>query len=101
MKHLVKFFVITLMLLVCTYASASTETKIVYLDMKYILNESKAGKGAQEFLKNSLTKQQTNFTNIEKDLKNEEKDLLPQKSTLTKEEYQKKSDELRKIKGGA
>ena len=38
----------TLFLLISTYASA--EQKIAYIDMKYILNNSKAGKGAQNFL---------------------------------------------------
>ena len=51
MKYLVKIFVVTLFILVSTYASA--EQKIVYMDMKYILNMSKAGKGAQEFLQKS------------------------------------------------
>ena len=42
MKYLVKFVVVTLFVLVCTYAQA--EQKIVYIDMKYVLNNSKAGK---------------------------------------------------------
>ena len=57
MKYLVKLFVVTLFLVFSTYASA--EQKIVVLDMKYVLNQSKAGKGAQDFLKklfNSNTK---------------------------------------------
>ena len=52
MKYLVKFFVVTFFLIVSTYAFA--EQKIVVLDMKYVLNNSKAGKGAQEFLKKKL-----------------------------------------------
>ena len=52
MKYSVKFFVVTFFLLVCTYSFA--EQKIVVLDMKYVLNNSKAGKGAQDFLKKSL-----------------------------------------------
>ena len=52
MKYLVKFFVVTFLLLIYTHASA--EQKIAYLDMKFILNNSKAGKGAQEYLKKSF-----------------------------------------------
>ena len=48
MKYLVKFFVVTFLLLVCTHVLA--EQKVAYLDMKFILNNSKAGKGAQDFL---------------------------------------------------
>ena len=53
MKYFVKFFVVTLFLLICTHTFA--EQKIVVLDMTYALNQSKAGKGAQDFLKKSFT----------------------------------------------
>lgn len=96
MKHLVRFFVVTFLLLVSTYASAETEQKIVYLDMKYILNNSSAGKGAQDFLKKAFNEGQKKFINKEKELKKEENDLLAKKSILTKEEYQKNADVLRK-----
>ena len=49
MKYLVKFLVVTFFIIVST--SAFAEQKIVVLDMKYVLNNSKAGKGGQEFLK--------------------------------------------------
>ena len=94
MKYIVKFFVVTFLLLVSTYASAEAEQKIVYLDMKYILNNSSAGKGAQDFLKKSFNEGQKKFIDKEKELKKEENDLLSKKSILTKEEYQKKSAEL-------
>ena len=60
MKYFVKFFVVTFLLLICTHASAEQET--VYLDMKFILNNSKAGKGAQDFLKNSLRENEKQFS---------------------------------------
>ena len=94
MKYLVKLFVVTFLVLICTHANA--EEKIAYIDMKYILNNSKAGKGAQDFLKESFTKNQKIFTDEENKLKEEEKDLLTKKNIITKEEYQKKTDELRK-----
>ena len=94
MKYLVKLFVVTFLVLICTHANA--EKKIAYIDMKYILNNSKAGKGAQDFLKESFTKNQKIFTDEENKLKEEEKDLLIKKNIITKEEYQKKTDDLRK-----
>ena len=94
MKYLVKFFVVTFFLLVCTYSFA--EQKIVVLDMKYVLNFSKAGKGAQDFLKKSFTDNQKKFADIEQNLKKEEIDLLEKKTILSKEEYTKKTDTLRK-----
>ena len=94
MKYLVKFFVVTFLLLISTYVSA--EQKIAYLDMKFVLNNSKAGKGAQDFLQKSFKENQKKFADEEDALKKEENDLLAQKTILTKEEYQKKSDNLRK-----
>ena len=94
MKYLVKFVVVTLFVLVCTYAQA--EQKIVYIDMKYVLNNSKAGKGAQDYLAKTFKDNQKKFSNQEKELKAEESDLLGKKNILSKEEYTKKTDSLRK-----
>ena len=94
MKYLVKFFVVTFLLLIYTHASA--EQKVAYLDMKFVLNNSKAGKGAQDFLQKSFKENQKKFLDEENELKKKENDLLAQKTILTKKEYQKKSDDLRK-----
>ena len=94
MKYLVKFFVVTFFLIVSTYAFA--EQKIVVLDMKYVLNNSKAGKGAQEFLKQKFNDNAKNMSDLEKALKKEETDLLQKKTVLSKEEYSKNTDLLRK-----
>ena len=67
MKYLVKFFVVTFFLLVCTHVFA--EQKIVVLDLSYVLNNSKAGKGAQDFLKRSFNDNAKKFTEMEKALK--------------------------------
>ena len=80
MKYLVKFFVVTFFVIICTDTFA--EQKIVVLDMKFVLNNSKAGKGAQDYLKKTLVQKQKKFQEMEKSLK--------------KEEYTKKSDTLRK-----
>ena len=94
MKYSVRFFVVTFLLLVCTYATA--EQKVVYLDMKFILNNSKAGKGAQDFLQKTFKENQKKFSDMENEFKKEEADLLSKKNDLSNEEYQKRSDELRK-----
>ena len=93
MKYFVKFIVVTFFFLQCTYASA--EQKIVYLDMKFVLNKSKAGKGAQDFLKESFEENQKKFIIQENELKSEEADLLGKKNVLTKEEYKNNSENLR------
>ena len=94
MKYLVKFFVVTFFFIISTHTFA--EQKIVVLDMKYVLNNSKAGKGAQDFLEKTFKENQKRFSDQEAKLKKEESDLLAKKSILTKEEYQKNTDELRK-----
>ena len=94
MKYLVKFFVVTFFLLVCTHTIA--EERIVVLDLKFVLNQSKAGKGAQDFLKKSFNDNAKKFSDMEEKLKEEEIDLLGKKTILTKEEYSRKSDTLRK-----
>ena len=94
MKHFLKYFLVAYLTLFCTNLSA--QDKIVILDLKYVLNESKAGKGAQDFLKKSYNDQIKKFQDIENALKKEEEDLLTKKTILSKEEYVKKSDTLRK-----
>ena len=94
MKYFVKLFVVTIFLIASTNAFA--EQKIVVLDMKYVLNNSKAGKGAQDYLKKSFNDNAKKFSNLEKKLKKEEADLLGKKTILSKEEYAKKSNTLRK-----
>ena len=94
MKYLVKFFVVTFFLLISTYTFA--EQKIAVLDMTYALNESKAGKGAQKFLTKTFNENLKKFADVEKSLKKEEQDLLAQKNVLSKEEYGKKMNSLRK-----
>ena len=94
MKYLVKFFVVTFLVLISTHANA--EQKIVVLDMKFVLNNSKAGKGAQDFLQKTFKENQKKFLDQENALKKEEKDLLEKKTILSKSEYQEKTDALRK-----
>ena len=94
MKYLVKSFVVTFLLIFSTQSFA--EQTIVVMDLKYILNNSKAGKGAQDFLKKSFETNNKKFTSMEKKLKKQETDLLEKRTILSKEEYKKKSDSLRK-----
>ena len=94
MKHFVKFFVVTFFLFICTQAIA--EENIVYIDMKHILNNSKAGKGAQDFLQKTFKEKQKKYANMEKALKKEEEGLLSQKTVLSKEDFTKKMNNLRK-----
>ena len=94
MNKFIKYFLITIFLIFSSELLA--QEKIAILDLKHVLNESKAGKGAQDFLKNSYSQNVKKFKDIETSLKKEEADLLSKKSVLSKEDYVKKSDSLRK-----
>ena len=74
MRFVIKYFLITFLLLFCTNILA--QEKIAILDLKYVLNQSKAGKGAQEFLKKSYSDNIKKFKDVEMALKKEEEDLL-------------------------
>ena len=94
MNRFIKYFLITSFLIFTSDLLA--EEKIAILDLKYVLNESKAGKDAQDFLKKSYSQNVKKFKDMEASLKKEEADLLSKKTVISKEEYTKKSDTLRK-----
>jgi len=67
-----------------------------YLDFKYILNESVAGKKAQNALKSKLDKGFKSLKDKEKKLQDEEKKIIEQKKLIKPDEYKSKVDNLRK-----
>jgi len=67
-----------------------------FLDFKYVLNQSNAGKKAQTSLKNKLTNGLKKLKDKEKIIQEEEKKIIQQKKILSPEEYKKKVTELRK-----
>tara|TARA_B100001059_G_C17800617_1_gene565951 strand:- start:1088 stop:1612 length:525 start_codon:yes stop_codon:yes gene_type:complete len=67
-----------------------------YLDFKFILNESVAGKKAQKDLKSKLENGLNNLSKKEKNLQADEKKIIAQKKLISDEEYKKKVNELRK-----
>ena len=67
-----------------------------FLDFKFILNSSSAGKKAQDYLKNKLNNGLKSITDKEKKILDEEKKIIQQKKLISPEEYKKKVSELRK-----
>ncbi len=67
-----------------------------FIDFKYILNESDAGKKAQNFLKKKLSDGLANLKKKEAEILKEEKKIIEQKKVISAEEYKKKVVELRK-----
>ena len=93
MKYFVRFFVITFLLILSTNAFA--EDKIAFLDLKYVLNESKAGKEAQIYLKKKLDNGIKDLKAKEKSIQEEEKKIIQQKKVISAEEYKKQVKALR------
>jgi len=89
MKYLVNFFVI---IFFSFYSNiASSNEKIVYINMSQILNKSIAG----NFIINEIEKIHkaniVEFKKIEKNLQDIEKNILAQKNILSDDEYKKKN----------
>ena len=88
-----KLFIILFLIFSQTYLNADMPH---YLDFKFILNESNAGKKAQNSLKSKLEKGIKSVKAKEKSIQEEEKKVIQQKKLIKPEEYKKKVDELRK-----
>ena len=93
-----KFIKKTLIIFIIFFSfSLNSNANVPYfLDFKYILNESEAGKKAQTSLKNKLNKGIKNLQDKEKKIQDEEKKIIQQKKVISAEEYKKKVTELRK-----
>ena len=66
-----------------------------YLDFKYILNQSEAGKKAQAYLKKNLNDGIKKIKDKEKSIQEEEKKIIKQKKVISAEEYKKQVTNLR------
>ena len=66
-----------------------------FIDFKYILNESNAGKKAQNSLKSKLENGIKNLKDKELKIQEEEKKVIQQKKIISAEEYKKKVTDLR------
>ena len=89
-----KRFLITIFFLIYTVNQSFSDTPY-FVDFKYILNESKAGKEAQDFLKKKLNDGIKNLKKKEKSIQEEEKKIIQQKKVISAEEYKKKVADLR------
>ena len=95
MKNLLKIiFLISIIFL--PFESKLLASDIYFVDYSKVMNESTAGKKAQDNLKNLLKNFNKKFGETAKKLKQEENKIISQKNALSKEEYKKKADALRK-----
>ena len=86
---------ILVLLLLCFNASTVYADSPYFIDFKYILNESEAGKKAQNSLKSKLDKGIKTLQEKEKKIQEEEKKIIQQKKLISADEYKKKVTDLR------
>ena len=86
----IKKIILVLIISILTQNPVSAQTPH-FVDFKYILNESEAGKKAQNFLKNKLEKGIAKLKEKEKKIQDQEKTIIQQKKVISPEEYKKKS----------
>lgn len=91
-----KYFKIIIFLLVFfSFQNSSFSKEIYFIDLKKILNESKAGKKAQDFLKKKYESENKKFEKEGTDIRKEETELISKKKLISPEEYKKNLNALR------
>ncbi len=91
-----KYFKILIFLFyILTIQNVAVSAEVYFVDIKQILNQSKAGKEAQNYLKKKFETENKKFEKEASVLKKEEKDLIAKKKIITPEEYKKELNSLR------
>ena len=91
--RLAKVILTSLLLLFIFQVSSFSEIR--YVDFKYVLNESKAGKEAQDYLQKKLDNGIKDLKKKEKLIQDEEKKIIKQKKVISAEEYKIQVTKLR------
>ena len=87
--------IIFFVLLILNFYNLSFAEETYFIDMNKLLNQSKAGKEAQDFLKKKIITEDKKLKKEGELLKKEEIDLIAKKKTLSADEYKKTLNQLR------
>jgi len=87
--------IIFFVLLILNFYNLSFAEETYFINMSKLLNQSKAGKEAQDFLKKKIITGDKKFKEEGELLKKEEIDLIAKKKTLSTDEYKKILNQLR------
>ena len=90
MKYIIIFFTF---IFLCT--KLNSQEKVVYVDIDYIMANSKVGKSLNSQIEKTHKNNISFFEKKEKELKKNEQDIIKQKNIIDKSEFQKKINELR------
>ena len=77
------FKFLLLVLLLSGFNNLSQAEEIYFINLQKVLNESKAGRGAQDLLKKDFASQDKKFKNESNALKKEETELIAKKKSLS------------------
>mgnify|MGYP001277689931 CR=1 FL=1 len=91
-----KLIIILFLFQLTNIFSLASANDVYFINLKKVLNESKAGSGAQEKLLKEYENQDKKFKGEGNALKKQETELIAQKKTFSPEEYKKKVSALRK-----
>ena len=83
------------LILTCPF-DLMADNQVYFINLKKVLNESKAGSAAQEKLVKEFENQDKKFKYESNALKKQETELINQRKTLSADEYKKKVSSLRK-----
>ena len=87
--------IIIIILVSLGFYSQSLASDVYFVDIKYVLNNSKAGKKAQTFLKKKFDDENEKLKKQSVSLKKEESDLISKKKLISNEDYKNKLNLLR------
>ena len=87
--------IIFFVLLFLNFYNLSFAEETYFIDMTKLLNQSKAGKEAQDFLKKKIVTEDKKLKEEGELLKKEEIDLIAKKKALSADEYKKTLNQLR------
>ena len=90
MKNIIIFFTLILF-----FTKANSQENVVYVDIDYIMTNSKVGKSLNSQIEKTHKNNISFFEKKEKELKKNEQDIIKQKNIIDKSEFQKKINELR------
>tara|TARA_Y100000591_G_C21833607_1_gene701146 strand:- start:1785 stop:2306 length:522 start_codon:yes stop_codon:yes gene_type:complete len=92
---MLKFSKIYIFIIFILVSSPTFAQGIYFMDFTKVLNQSTAGKEAQNFLKNKLKNDNAKFKKISDGLRESEKKLIAKKKTISAEDYKKEINLLR------
>ena len=89
MKYFLKIF-LSFVIFLSTSITLANNNKIVYIDMDFLINNSKVGKSLSSQISKLNEANKKNLNNLEKEIKNEDKLISEQKNILSESEIKDK-----------